>query len=117
MLKKNVFFYSAGSEMELPALEYLTNIGAMVDLSLDNIHKQVESCRLLSPDGQFHILNGELEIPGVTIHESSKFVSCRVTIGPMTEELLGTWTLIEHDVDQTHRRQAALFAWASKYSC
>ncbi|KAI8437426.1 hypothetical protein MSG28_011749 [Choristoneura fumiferana] len=104
---------NTGGEMELPALEYLTNIGAMVDLSLDNINKQVESCRLLTPDGQFHILNGEFNVPGVTIHESSKFVSCRVTIGPMTEELLGTWTLIEHDVDQTHRRQAALFAWAN----
>ncbi|XP_061726864.1 uncharacterized protein LOC133532279 [Cydia pomonella] len=104
---------NTGNELELPALEYLTNVDALVDLSLNNMNSPVQSCALLTPDGEYHELAANSNIAGVTVHGPNKFVSCRVTIGPMTEQLLGTWTLVENGADGGHRRQAALFSWAN----
>ncbi|XP_047990857.1 uncharacterized protein LOC125229941 isoform X2 [Leguminivora glycinivorella] len=104
---------NTGNELELPPLEYLTNVGALVDLSLNNMNSPVQSCALLTPDGKYHELTADSNINGVTVHGPNKFVSCRVTIGPMTEQMLGTWTLVENGADGRHRRQAALFSWAN----
>lgn len=92
----------------------MSHIGGFVDLNLNQTGVG-GGCSLTTPDGQEHTLGATTSIPGVTIRPNSKFVSCRVTIGPMTEALLGDWVLTLLGSDQTRRTQPMTIAWASEY--
>lgn len=70
---------------------------------------------LRNPAGQIFVLDSTLNQPGVNVQTSNKFVSCRVTIGPMTADLLGEWVLMHQITGQRERRIHATIRWASEY--
>lgn len=72
-------------------ISHIVSRNSFVDVSL-NRESFEEKCYVQPPYGQLT----ESDIfakEGVKVQNNSYFVSCRITIGPMTEELLGYWRL------------------------
>lgn len=54
-------------------------------------------------------------IENVKFHKNSYFVSCRITVGPMIEDLLGNWTVCgkyTEDNKEYERCQSARIYWS-----
>lgn len=99
----------------LPRREYFTHTEGFVDLSLNETGSITGSCSLVTPAGQMYLLQNAVMLTGVEVMNSNKFVSCAVRIGPMTEALLGTWSLIQQDSATTDRRQSTTISWAREF--
>lgn len=80
-----------GHTVELSQINHFTRKHANIDISL-NKETFEEECYIRPPGSDMYHVD-LLEMEGVTVQSQSNFVSCRVTIGPMTEHLLGRWTL------------------------
>ncbi|XP_037303277.1 uncharacterized protein LOC119188581 isoform X1 [Manduca sexta] len=80
----------------LSRIDRVTRIGEHIDMSLDN-SEQEELCYFISPNGEDSTIVES--IAGVTVHERSIFVSCRMTVGPIERSLIGNWTLCARRTD------------------
>lgn len=57
---------------------------------------------------------GEKEANGFVVHDPSEFVSCRITVGSMTEDLLGDWSLCgihKNNDEEVTRCQLVKITW------
>ncbi|KAM3962088.1 uncharacterized protein ACR2FA_003772 [Aphomia sociella] len=103
---------TVNKNVNLEKIDHRTKTNDNIDISLSKISYQ-EKCSIITPEGDT-VLAENIDIPGVTVHESSNFVSCRITIGPMNSSLLGNWSLCgEHEESgKTHLRcQPASISW------
>ncbi|CAB3233331.1 unnamed protein product [Arctia plantaginis] len=64
---------------------------SFIDITL-NTESFEEKCYVRPPDGQL-TQTDKFAMEGVQVRHKSNFVSCRITIGPMIEDLLGNWEL------------------------
>lgn len=97
----------------LTLIEQVVKEGYSVDISL-NKKTFEEGCYVQKPKGK--LVPIESELANVKTHKPSRFVSCRITVGPITEDLLGVWKLCGRSVeDDKLRCQPVDIAW-SKYS-
>ncbi|CAD0204884.1 unnamed protein product [Chrysodeixis includens] len=93
----------------LTLIEQVVKEGYYVDISL-NKQSFEEKCYIRKPKGQ--LVSTLSELTNVKTHKPSKFVSCRVTVGPITEDLLGEWNLCGRSVeDEKLRCQPVEIAW------
>ncbi|KAJ0172152.1 hypothetical protein K1T71_012125 [Dendrolimus kikuchii] len=95
----------------LQQVDHVTRVGAFFDISLSKIDDQ-EECFLTTPEGQRVPLTSN-HILGVEVRNSSNYVNCRVTIGPMEQKLLGIWSLCGRRSDNIERCQPANVTWYS----
>lgn len=97
----------------LSPINYVTRIGLEITVTLSK-QAHSEECYLRTPEGNTLIQSTE----GVNFYDSSDFVSCRVVIGPMDQNLLGKWALcgkyIENNVKH-ERCQTANINWSKYY--
>lgn len=83
-------------------IEFPTRVGQNIDISLSKT-AYPEDCYIQNPKG-YIVTAADANIDGVTVHGSSDFVSCRVTIGPMDDTLLGDWALCGKRTDNSEER-------------
>ncbi|XP_052754060.1 uncharacterized protein LOC128201355 [Galleria mellonella] len=96
----------------LHEIVHRTKRDANIDISLSKISHE-ETCNIITPNGET-VLAENVNIPGVTVRNSSYFVSCRITIGPINESLLGNWSLCGEykDKNEPHKRcQPVSISW------
>ncbi|KOB77916.1 Endonuclease MutS2 [Operophtera brumata] len=96
----------------LTPIEFPTRTGQNIDISLRKT-TNAEDCYVRKPGGT-DVMTTNANIEGVTIHSSSDFVSCRITIGPMDESLLGDWALCGKRADnngEQDRCQLVRISW------
>ncbi|XP_037303325.1 uncharacterized protein LOC115453331 [Manduca sexta] len=114
--RRQPFYIAMGDQDEqedtewLPNIELVARTGQLIDITLNNM-KQDERCFFDNPRGERG--SEETGMSGVRIHESSRYVSCRITIGPMEQSLIGNWTLCGNygPGNSYERCQAVNIAW------
>lgn len=85
----------------LNPIQFPTRVRRNIDISLSKT-AYPEDCYIRKPDGSaVRTADATTNTNGVTIHDSSDFVSCRVTIGPMDETLTGDWALCGKRTDNS----------------
>lgn len=107
-----------GQTVWLSPISHITYLGASVDISLGKLsHK--EECSIRTPDDITVPLDLIDTITGVVAHGSSHFVSCRVTVGPVTNSSIGDWVLCGEYIEEgvEHKRcQRVTISWC-EYQC
>ncbi|KOB77914.1 Uncharacterized protein OBRU01_03354 [Operophtera brumata] len=96
----------------LTPIDYPTRTGQHIDITLSKT-TNAEDCYVRKPGGT-DVMTTNANIEGVTIQSSSDFVSCRITIGPMDESLLGDWALCGKRADnngEQDRCQLVRISW------
>lgn len=94
----------------LTLIEQVVKEGYSVDISL-NKESFEEDCYVQKPKGELVPIDSELA--NVTAYRPSKFVSCRIAVGPITEDLLGEWKLCGRSVeDDKMRCQPVVIAYS-----
>lgn len=68
------------------------NLGSTLHLEVPS-SSTVDSCEVMTPSGETFSLNGP-SYEGVSFVSVGGIIACRIAIGPITEQLLGKWTLI-----------------------
>lgn len=96
---------------ELSMINHFTRTGLSIDISLDKQSFE-EECYVEPPNGELTKANS-LNMEYVTVQKSSNFVSCRITLGPMSESLLGNWRLCGKSTETDEMRcQPANIVWS-----
>ncbi|KAJ8709262.1 hypothetical protein PYW07_009088 [Mythimna separata] len=96
----------------LSMIRHATSTGASIDISLDKKPFD-EECYVRAPNGVLTKAE-DFVMDDVVVRSSSHYVSCRITLGPMSERLLGTWNLCgQSKEDQELRCQPAEVVWNS----
>lgn len=96
----------------LNPIAFPTRTGQNVEISLSK-KEFTEDCYILKNDGE-KVKTTDTNIEGVRAHDSSEYVSCRITIGPMDESLLGEWSLCGKRTDNNEepdRCQLTTITW------
>ncbi|KAJ8711830.1 hypothetical protein PYW08_008784 [Mythimna loreyi] len=101
------------NEKSLTLIRHATRTGVSIDISLDKKSFD-EDCYIRPPNGVLtkaeHFVKED-----VKVQSSSNFVSCRITLGPMSENLLGTWSLCgKSKLNEEMRCQPAEIFWNSE---
>lgn len=95
----------------LTEIRHATRPGMLIDISLDK-KTFVEECYVQAPEGELKKVE-DFQMSNVKVQESSNYVSCRITLGPMSDSLLGLWRLCGKS-KQNHemRCQPAMVFWS-----
>ncbi|XP_047034599.1 uncharacterized protein LOC124640740 [Helicoverpa zea] len=94
----------------LSKINHFTREGLVIDVSLDNTVSD-EECYIRPPGGSL-VKSESFQMENVTVQKKSNFVSCRISIGPMTQNLLGEWSLCGKPAGKDEMRcQQAEIVW------
>uniref|UniRef100_A0A2A4J868 Immunoglobulin domain-containing protein n=1 Tax=Heliothis virescens TaxID=7102 RepID=A0A2A4J868_HELVI len=99
----------------LSKINHYTREGLEIDISLDNTVSD-EECYIQPPGGSL-VKSESFQMEHVTVQKKSNYVSCRITIGPMTGSLLGEWRLCGKPTGKDEMRcQQADIVWNNNAS-
>ncbi|XP_075984702.1 uncharacterized protein LOC142982192 isoform X2 [Anticarsia gemmatalis] len=102
--------YDEDNIILLNTIQHFTRQDVTIDISLPKKDSE-EDCYIRPPNGRMTIAD-ELQIAGVEVRSKSNFVSCRITIGPMSDSLLGSWRLCgKSEANDEIRCQPVDIAW------
>ncbi|CAH0677897.1 unnamed protein product [Spodoptera exigua] len=93
----------------LSAIQHFVREEDAIDISLDTSVGE-EDCYVKAPGGELTKTTSEFDMEGVVVQTSSLHVSCRITIGPIYENLLGTWLLCGESNNEM-RCQPVTISW------
>ncbi|XP_062525413.1 uncharacterized protein LOC101737697 [Bombyx mori] len=77
----------------LDAKRHVINLGSTISVEVSG-HGTMDNCEFVAPSGQAYQSTGKNNFEGVQFVNVDGITACRISIGPITEVMLGKWQIV-----------------------